>query len=171
MERKVGSGRKGTVDEEEYLLRSVSKLADKFAIAQGEHCAELSAPLFWRVRSARGAAWNAGVCRQTLTVIFLPCQGETRSLLPHLFRFTEEHRAEGLALQRDVAAFEAELKEAVEEIWARPAVDGDEDAEPVDGWAARMAEVEKRKAISPIDQVPKPDAARVKDWQVNLLAL
>ena len=36
MERKVGSGRKGTVDEEEYLLRSVSKLADKFAATQGE---------------------------------------------------------------------------------------------------------------------------------------
>ena len=108
---------------------------------------------------------------QTLTTVFFRRQGETRGLLPHLFRFTEEHRVEGLALQRDVAAFEAEFNEAVEEIWARPAVDGDEDAEPVDGWAARMAEVEKRKAISPIDQVPKPDAARVKDWQVNLLAL
>jgi hypothetical protein len=30
MERKVGSGRKGTVDEEEYLLRSVNKLVDRF---------------------------------------------------------------------------------------------------------------------------------------------
>ena len=108
---------------------------------------------------------------QTLTTAFFRRQGETRGLLPHLFRFTEEHRVEGLALQRDVAAFEAEFNEAVEEIWAGPAVDGDEDAEPVDGWAARMAEVEKRKAISPIDQVPKPDATRVKDWQVNLLAL
>lgn len=37
MERKVGSGKKGTVDEEEYLLKSVTKLVGRFTIAQGEH--------------------------------------------------------------------------------------------------------------------------------------
>lgn len=35
MERKVGSGRKGTVDEEEYLLKSLTKLAGKLTTAQG----------------------------------------------------------------------------------------------------------------------------------------
>ena len=35
MERKVGSGRKGTVDEEEYLLKSLTKLAARLATAQG----------------------------------------------------------------------------------------------------------------------------------------
>ena len=35
MERKVGSGRKGTVDEEEYLLKSLTKLAGKLSEAQG----------------------------------------------------------------------------------------------------------------------------------------
>lgn len=30
MERKVGSGRKGTVDEEEYLLKSITKLVGRF---------------------------------------------------------------------------------------------------------------------------------------------
>lgn len=35
MERKVGSGRKGTVDEEEYLLKSLTKLAGRLATAQG----------------------------------------------------------------------------------------------------------------------------------------
>ncbi|KAI0090814.1 pol II transcription elongation factor [Irpex rosettiformis] len=34
MERKVGSGRKGTVDEEEYLLRSVTKLVVRFNATQ-----------------------------------------------------------------------------------------------------------------------------------------
>ncbi|RDB24885.1 Elongator complex protein 1 [Hypsizygus marmoreus] len=34
MERKVGSGRKGTVDEEEYLLKSVTKLTTRFATIQ-----------------------------------------------------------------------------------------------------------------------------------------
>ncbi|KAK7691913.1 hypothetical protein QCA50_005318 [Cerrena zonata] len=36
MERKVGSGRKGTVDEEEYLLKSVSKLVTRFNTTQNE---------------------------------------------------------------------------------------------------------------------------------------
>jgi elongator complex protein 1 len=35
MERKVGSGRKGTVDEEEYLLKSLTKLAGRLTTAQG----------------------------------------------------------------------------------------------------------------------------------------
>ncbi|KAG6888546.1 hypothetical protein C0992_008245 [Termitomyces sp. T32_za158] len=36
MERKVGSGRKGTVDEEEYLLKSLTKLAARFVTIQAE---------------------------------------------------------------------------------------------------------------------------------------
>lgn len=32
----MGSGRKGTVDEEEYLVRSVSKLVDRFLMTQGQ---------------------------------------------------------------------------------------------------------------------------------------
>ena len=37
LERKVGSGRKGTVDEEEYLLKSVAKLVGRFNTTQGMH--------------------------------------------------------------------------------------------------------------------------------------
>ncbi|THH05467.1 hypothetical protein EW145_g4776 [Phellinidium pouzarii] len=36
MERKVGSGRKGTVDEEEYLLKSIAKLVTRFDTIQGD---------------------------------------------------------------------------------------------------------------------------------------
>ncbi|KAG6836197.1 hypothetical protein H0H93_010463, partial [Arthromyces matolae] len=36
MERKVGSGKKGTVDEEEYLLKSLTKLAARFTTIQEE---------------------------------------------------------------------------------------------------------------------------------------
>jgi len=39
MERKVGSGRKGTVDEEEYLLKSLTKLASKLSGVQDEAAA------------------------------------------------------------------------------------------------------------------------------------
>lgn len=35
LERKAGSGRKGTVDEEEYLLKSVGKLVERFKSTQG----------------------------------------------------------------------------------------------------------------------------------------
>jgi hypothetical protein len=35
MERKIGSGRKGTIDEEEYLLTSISKLVTRFIATQG----------------------------------------------------------------------------------------------------------------------------------------
>ncbi|KAI0669554.1 IkappaB kinase complex IKAP component [Trametes maxima] len=36
LERKVGSGRKGTVDEEEYLLKSVTKLVTRFGTTQAD---------------------------------------------------------------------------------------------------------------------------------------
>ncbi|TDL16914.1 IkappaB kinase complex, IKAP component [Rickenella mellea] len=36
MERKVGSGRKGTVDEEEYILSSITKLSARFDAVQGD---------------------------------------------------------------------------------------------------------------------------------------
>lgn len=36
LERKIGSGRKGTVDEEGYLLRSISKLVERFNTTRGK---------------------------------------------------------------------------------------------------------------------------------------
>ncbi|KAF8260574.1 IKI3 family-domain-containing protein [Lactarius quietus] len=50
MDRKVGSGRKGTVDEEEYLLKSLTKLAGKLSEVQGT-C--LRAAPFSRIRYDR----------------------------------------------------------------------------------------------------------------------
>ena len=35
MERKIGSGRKGTIDEEEYILKSIGKLVTRFDTLQG----------------------------------------------------------------------------------------------------------------------------------------
>ncbi|TFY59586.1 hypothetical protein EVJ58_g5682 [Rhodofomes roseus] len=42
LERKVGSGRKGTVDEEEYLLKSVTKLVGRFNTTQADAASLLS---------------------------------------------------------------------------------------------------------------------------------
>ena len=50
MERKVGSGRKGTVDEEGYLLKSLTKLAGRLATAQGMLRDDIPPP-FWTAKS------------------------------------------------------------------------------------------------------------------------
>ncbi|KAH7883327.1 pol II transcription elongation factor [Phlebopus sp. FC_14] len=126
MERKIGSGRKGTVDEEEYLLKSVSKL----------------------------------VTRYTAT------QGEVKKLLPHLLHLSKEHRAEGNALQRECGAFEKQLRDAVEEIWKKPAKTGE--ASTVETWATRMQEKEKEQLIDPLERVPKPEVEAV-EWGLKLL--
>ncbi|THV06651.1 pol II transcription elongation factor [Dendrothele bispora CBS 962.96] len=135
MERKVGSGRKGTVDEEEYLLKSVSKLVGRFSATRDEGS----------------------------------------KLLPHLLQFTPEHRDEGLAMQRELADFETELKAAVEEIWAvtPPLGDGSinstENAPTRDSWAARMEEAEKNRRINPVERVPKPEMSGDRgDWKLRL---
>ena len=87
--------------------------------------------------------------------------------MPHLLQFTSEHREEGLGLQNEVEAFEIELKESVEEIWTRTAEENEENASMPDGWASRMAEVEKGRVVNPLDKVEKPDLFRGTDWQVK----
>ncbi|KAK0495026.1 pol II transcription elongation factor [Armillaria luteobubalina] len=133
-ERKVGSGRKGTADEEEYLFKSVAKLVVKFTTTRG----------LWRVAI-----------------------GE-RSLIPHLFEFTPDHREEGSNLQKEVDAFERELQETVEDIWKKPTEEGET---ATDSWAARMEQVEKAKRVNPVETVPKPELGRNADWRLRLLDL
>ncbi|KAK0212323.1 pol II transcription elongation factor [Desarmillaria ectypa] len=127
-ERKVGSGRKGTADEEEYLFKSVAKLVMKFTTTRDE----------------------------------------ARSLIPHLFEFTPDHREEGSNLQKEIDAFERELQEVVEDIWKKPA---DEGKSATDSWAARMEQVEKAKRVNLVDSVLKPELGRNADWRLRLLDL
>ncbi|KAF8845970.1 pol II transcription elongation factor [Paxillus ammoniavirescens] len=126
MERKVGSGRKGTVDEEEYLLKSMSKVVTRCAATQAE----------------------------------------VKKLLPHLLQLSKEHRAEGIALQREFSAFEQELREAIEDIWKKPG--STEEPGPVDSWVTRMQEKEKERLIDPIERVPRPEVEAV-EWGLKLL--
>lgn len=88
--------------------------------------------------------------------------------MPHLLQFTAEHREEGLGLQNEVEAFEMELKECVEEIWTRPVEESEVGGGSVpDGWASRMAEVEKSRFLNPLDKVAKPDLFQGSDWRVK----
>lgn len=143
MERKVGSGKKGTVDEEEYLLKSVTKLVGRFTIAQGEH-------LLY--------TWSLTVTNNATE--------EARNLLPHLSQFSDEHQEEGLALQQDLDELEQELKASLEEIWKKPA----EDEEDEDSWAKRMEEAEKKKLVNATDKVTKPELSRV-DWRMKMFQM
>jgi len=129
MERKVGSGRKGTIDEEEYLLKSVSKLVGRFTTTQND----------------------------------------AHNLLPHLFQFTQEHKEEAAELQDEIASFEKELSEAVEEIWKKLA-DIDGETQTADSWATRMQEHDKRQAIDPMDKVTKPEITK-RVWNSKLSSL
>lgn len=88
--------------------------------------------------------------------------------MPHLLQFTAEHREEGLGLQNEMEAFEVELKECVEEIWTRPVEEnGVGGASIPDGWASRMAEMEKGRILNPLDKVAKPDVFQGSDWRVK----
>ncbi|KAJ3881879.1 IkappaB kinase complex IKAP component [Lentinula edodes] len=140
MERKVGSGRKGTVDEEEYLLRSISKLVGRF----------------------NGT------------------RSEGKKLLPHLIRFTAQHREDGLVMQRELSEFEAELSATVEEIWATPtdAVGIDSQTQTTqplqDTWAVRMDDAQRQQKINPMERIAKPQVdgnGDEKDWRMKLFDL
>lgn len=94
--------------------------------------------------------------------------GEAGSLLPHLFEFSPEHRAQGLVLQKDLDALETELQETLEAIWTKP---GSEEVEirPTDSWAQRMEEIEKTQQMNPVDRVPKPEFEQEEGWRIKLL--
>jgi elongator complex protein 1 len=82
MERKLGSGKKGTVDEEEYILKSVTKLVERCATTQGEikkllpHLLQLS-----QVHREEGVA---------LQVEFDHLQSELRAAIEDIWRKPDE---------------------------------------------------------------------------------
>lgn len=90
------------------------------------------------------------------------------NLLPHLLQFAEEHQSEAHAFQEELQDFEAELRATIEEIWAKPASEGDATTEaPLDGWAARMLEHEKQRQVNALEKVIKPELAK-QEWRLRL---
>ena len=156
MERKVGSGRKGTVDEEEYLLKSLTKLAGRFVTAQGM-C--LTFPPFQKRRAES---------------IDMRCYGsvlldETAALVPHLLRFTPLHRTAARELKNEVASLLREMAEAFDEVWPATAEDTEvAAAEPPDSWATRIAEREKERERA-IKAITRPDLRAAGSWCTKLL--
>ena len=56
----------------------------------------------------------------------------------------------------------------MEEMWSRPKDQDAGDREtPTEGWAARMAEHERQRAIDPLDKVARPTLGR-SEWSGRL---
>lgn len=134
------------MDEEEYLLKSVSKLVARWMVTQGTSRSSRSSP-----------QW----------VILSPCTGEAKKLLPHLFQFSEAHRREGEALQQALSAFDEGLREAIEAIWKQAEA---EQEQSIDSWAVRMQQKEREGLVDPIERVPKPEIGNV-EFGLDLLRM
>lgn len=79
---------------------------------------------------------------------------EAGKLLPHLVRFSMEHRQEGTKLQESIVQFEEKFRSLVDEIWAVEVPSLDQqvvDSEP------------------PVKDTPKPakPGFRTRDWTVK----
>ncbi|KAI0752776.1 IkappaB kinase complex IKAP component [Daedaleopsis nitida] len=138
LERKVGSGRKGTVDEEEYLLRSVSKLVTRFNTTQADSAALLPHLLQFTDEHRAGAA---------------SLQQELHAFAAELGEAIEEiwHKAP----EGEDGGGGGGGGSAVGE----SAVSG--------GWAARMEAHERRKNTNPVDTVAKPELGK-QEWKLRL---
>ncbi|KAJ3564648.1 hypothetical protein NP233_g8162 [Leucocoprinus birnbaumii] len=139
LERKVGSGRKGTVDEEEYLLKSVGKLVERFKITQDEV--------------------------QNLLPHLLQFTAEHREEGGNLQKDIENFEVE---LGNAIAEIWAKPEEPgqgedVEGSAAAAAV-----LPPADTWASRMEELEKNRRINPVERVPRPEMRKNDEWKMRL---
>ncbi|KAG7091295.1 hypothetical protein E1B28_010341 [Marasmius oreades] len=142
MERKVGSGRKGTVDEEEYLLKSVTKLMGRFSATRDEvgkllpHLLQFSAE-----HRLEGLEMQKDV------------DGFERELKEGVDEVWTK------AAEGDTDDGIGQNQEGQETIALR------------DSWAARMEEAERNRRINPIDRVSKPEITLNQDWKMKLLEL
>ena len=97
--------------------------------------------------------------------------GDAEQLIPHLLRFSDEHREEARSLQEDLSDFRTELQAALDEIWpttgaAEEDADVANSAQTASSWASRMEE-RRRDKENAIRRIVKPTLAPA--WHVDLL--
>ena len=108
-------------------------------------------------------------CKEVLNVRHAGILDETAALVPHLLRFSPDHRAAARELQNKVAAFSREMTEAFDGVWPAPTEDPETAAvEPPDSWATRMAEREKDRERA-IKAIAKPELRAAELWRTRLL--
>ncbi|CCM05755.1 uncharacterized protein FIBRA_07987 [Fibroporia radiculosa] len=130
LERKVGSGRKGTVDEEEYLLKSVSKLVVRFNASQSD-AAALLPHLFQFTEEHRT---EACALQEELRAFEAELQAAVTEIWTRTPADSATSAGEGDGGQSENAA--------------------------ADGWAARMREYERQRQVDPLEKVARPELAR-----------
>jgi elongator complex protein 1 len=90
-------------------------------------------------------------------------------LVPHLLRFTPAHRTAARELQNEVVAFSREIDSAFDEVWPAPTEDAETAAaEPLESWAARMAEREKERQRA-VKAIAKPELRVANTWRTRLV--
>jgi len=95
-------------------------------------------------------------------------QGEAGKLLPHMLQFTDEHREEGKALQKELVAFQGELSRAIEEVWVRPPPESEsKDVTTTTGPQNATGVGEGGKPQDPLDKITKPQSVE-PTWRVTL---
>ncbi|KIP09060.1 hypothetical protein PHLGIDRAFT_68294 [Phlebiopsis gigantea 11061_1 CR5-6] len=145
MERKVGSGKKGTVDEEEYLLRSLTKLIGRWDTVKVDATHLLPHLFQFPTPTHR----DEGLSLQDEIADFAK---ELQSAIDEIWTKTSSQLpADGdtAATLSSVAAMDTGL-EGMQ-----------------DGWAKRMREYEVNSRLDPLDKVPKPDVRKV-EWKQQL---
>lgn len=93
MDRKAG--RKGTVQEEEYLLQSLTKLISRLEVVEGRFLFDDS---------------YCGIFRIIL--------GDARALLPHLLQLGKEHVDAAVSLQQEILDLENQMRTEIDRVWA-----------------------------------------------------
>lgn len=111
LERKAEGGRKGTAEEEEYLLNQLTKLVRRFELIYGMFHFH--------------AIYNSDSTSLA----------DMDSLLPHLAQFASEHREAAIALRNQVLSLAEMLRKALDEAWAAPPAPVPEEQ----SWEARLA--------------------------------
>jgi elongator complex protein 1 len=87
-----------------------------------------------------------------------------------MLQFTNEHRAEGKALQMELVAFQEELSGAIEEVWTQPPESASRDvtAQNAAGVGIPPGASEAAKPQDPLGKIAKPQIVepiwRVKLW-------
>lgn len=128
------------MEEEEYLLQSLTKLVGRLEAVRG------SGPICHSIGE--------------IVLIFVSYGlfylAECRALLPHMLALSKEHAGEADDLQDEVAGLEAAMRGSIERIWTEREVDPSDHLEVADGPSQ----------VKLIDKVPKPSISDVP-WKVG----
>ncbi|KAF5354980.1 hypothetical protein D9756_005531 [Leucocoprinus leucothites] len=144
LERKAGSGRKGTVDEEEYLLKSVGKLIERFKNTQDE----VQNLLPHLIQFSTEHREEGGKLQKDIESL----EEELGSAVTEIWMKPQPEGQQG----------EPDAEAAAGGATALPL------PSPDSTWASRMEEFERNRRVNPVERVPKPEMRKNDGWKMRL---